>query len=81
MFEKFLGFVMRQVEFAALSKNSGVSLLGVRDVFQQLEAALMWNPKDCRAKIVEALNFIGEDGRPPRQYGMPPAAALCPPWI
>lgn len=40
--EKFVGFVVRQVEFAALSKNSGVSLLGVRDVFQQLEAALMW---------------------------------------
>ena len=78
VFEKFLGFVMRQVEFAALSKNSGVSLLGVRDVFQQLEAALMWNPKDCRAKIVEALNFIGEDGRPPRQYSMPPAAGALP---
>ena len=56
--EKFVGFVVRQVEFAALSKNSGVSLLGVRDVFQQLEAALMWTGEKCRAKIIEALGFV-----------------------
>lgn len=70
--EKFVGFVVRQVEFAALSKNSGVSLLGVRDVFQQLEAALMWTGEKCRAKIIEALGFVCEDGRPPRQYSIPP---------
>lgn len=79
LLENFLGFVVRQVEFGALSKNSGVSLLGVRDVFQQLEAALMWNPKACRAKILEALSFIGEDGRPPRQYSIPPTPDAIPP--
>ena len=77
--EKFIGFVQRQVEFAALSKNSGVSLLGVRDVFQQIESALMWNPTACRAKIIEALDFIGENGRPPRQYSIPPKDGIVPP--
>lgn len=76
--EKFLSFVVRQVEFAALSKNSGVSLLGVRDVFQQLEAALMWTGQKCRDKIVEALGFIGRDGRPPRQYSIPPSPDVPP---
>lgn len=78
IFEKFTGFVQRQVEFAALSKNSGVSLLGIRDVFQQLEAALMWAGGKCRAKIVEALGFTGEDGRVPRQYSIPPSPDVPP---
>lgn len=73
---KFVHNVMRQTEFAALAKNSGVSLLGVRDVTQQLEAALMWNPKDCRTKFCELLNFIDPCGRPPRQYSLPAKGAL-----
>lgn len=75
---RFIKNVERQVEFTALAKNSGVSLLGVRDVFQQLEAALMWNPSACREKILEALSFIGKDGRPPRQYSIPPKPGALP---
>ncbi len=75
---RFIKNVQRQVEFAALAKNSGVSLLGVRDVFQQLEAALMWNPSGCREKILEAMSFIGKDGRPPRQYSIPPKEGALP---
>lgn len=75
---RFVKNVQRQVEFTALAKNSGVSLLGVRDVFQQIEAALMWNPKACREKILEALSFIGKDGRPPRQYSIPPRPGAVP---
>ncbi len=78
VFNRFVKNVRRQVEFAALAKNSGVSLLGVRDVFQQIEAALMWNPTDCRAKILEAMSFIGNDGRPPRQYSIPPKDGALP---
>ncbi len=73
---KFVKNVVRQVEFAALAKNSGVSLLGVRDVVQQIEAALMWNAKDCRKKLLELLNFIDPSGRPPRQYSIPAKNAL-----
>ena len=78
VFNKFLKSVMRQVEFCALAKNSGVSLLGIRDVFQQIEAALIWNPQECRAKIIEALGFIDPSGRPPRQYSMPAKAGGIP---
>lgn len=76
VFTKFVRSVERQVEFAALAKNSGVSLLGVRDVAQQLEAALMWNPSECRKKILEVLNFIDPSGRAPRQYSLPAKGAL-----
>ena len=75
-FTKFVKNVVRQVEFAALAKNSGVSLLGVRDVVQQIEAALMWNPTDCRKKLLELFNFIDPSGRPPRQYSIPAKGAL-----
>lgn len=68
---RFIGSVIRQVESCALAKTSSLSMLGVRDVFQQIEAALIWNPADCRRKILEALDFIGTDGRAPRQYSLP----------
>lgn len=77
-FTRFAAYVQREAEFGALSKNSGVSLLGVRDVFQQLEAALLWTPQACRAKILEAFGFLGEDGRFPRQYSMPAAGGEVP---
>lgn len=75
LLQKFTASVQRQVEFAALAKNSGVSLLGVRDVAQQIEAALMWNPTACRGKILELLNFIDPSGRAPRQYSIPAKGA------
>ena len=71
LFTKFLRSVEGQVEFAALAKNSGVSLLGVRDVAQQIEAALMFRPKEAREKIKEILNFTDPSGRLPRQYSIP----------
>ncbi|MCH5171605.1 MAG: hypothetical protein J1F31_02085 [Erysipelotrichales bacterium] len=69
---KFLDYVIYQTEYCGLAKNSGALFLGVRDVMQQIEAALIWNPKDCRAKILEVLSFIDSSGNPPRQYSIPP---------
>lgn len=74
----FLHNVQRQVWYCALAKNSGVSLLGIRDVFQQLEACLIWDPQACRAKIIEALSFTNVDGRLPRQYSLPPREGAVP---
>ncbi|MBO5480725.1 MAG: hypothetical protein J6A63_06030 [Clostridia bacterium] len=74
----FLKNVFRQAEFCARAKNYAGPFIGVRDIFQQLEAAQMWIPKYCRKKIVEALNFIGQDGRAPRQYSYPPAENVLP---
>jgi len=70
-FTEFVSNVMRQVEFAALAKNSGTSLLGVRDAAQQIEAALIWNPKACRNKLVKLLGFLDPSGRAPRQVSAP----------
>ena len=63
--------VLRQTEFCARAKNYAGELIGIRDIFQQLECALWWIPDYCRGKIIEALGFIGEDGRAPRQYTYP----------
>lgn len=70
-FTEFVKNVVRQTNFAALAKNSGVELLGVRDVTQQLEAALMWTPERAREKFIEILSYIDPSGRPLRQYSIP----------
>ena len=67
----FLHNVLRQTEFCARAKNYAGELIGIRDIFQQLECALLWIPDYCRGKMVEALGFIGADGRAPRQYTYP----------
>lgn len=74
----FLHNVLRQVEFCARAKNYAGALIGIRDIFQQLECALWWIPDVCRRKIIEALGFIGEDGRAPRQYSYPRKADAVP---
>lgn len=74
-FNKFLDNVIYQVEYCSLAKNSGSIFLGVRDVVQQLEALLMWRPKDARNKLIEVLNMIDPSGNPPRQYSLPPVGS------
>ena len=78
VFNSFLYNVARQVEFCTRAKNYAGAYLGVRDVFQQIEAAIAWIPDYCRTKIIEALNFIGDNGRPPRQFSYPPNATTPP---
>lgn len=72
---QFLNYVIYQTEYCGLAKNSGALFLGVRDVMQQIEAALIWKPKACRQKILEVLSFIDSTGNPPRQYSIPPKNA------
>lgn len=67
----FLRQVQKQASFCALGKNFVGRFLGVRDVFQQLESALIWQPKECRAQIVRVMNYILEDGRAPRAISFP----------
>ncbi len=67
----FLRQVQKQASFCALGKNYVGKYLGIRDVFQQLEPALIWQPKECRKQIVKVMNYILEDGRPPRQVAFP----------
>ncbi len=80
--EKNLGYflknVFRQVEFCARAKNYAGPFIGIRDIFQQLEAAQLWIPEYSRGKIIEALNYIGDDGRAPRQYSYPTSPEVPP---
>ncbi|MFA5480849.1 MAG: hypothetical protein WC282_00470 [Bacilli bacterium] len=72
VFNRFIENVVCQVDFASKSSNSGTVFLGVRDVSQQLEAALIWDPTGSRKKIIEVISFVDPSGRAPRQYSIPP---------
>ena len=68
LFNNFLDSVIKQVNYGSSTKNSSLMLLGIRDVYQMMEASLLWNPKQVREKIVESLSYIDPSGRAPRQY-------------
>lgn len=71
LFNSFIHSTIKQVDYCAKAKNSSLSLLGVRDVFQMIEASLIWDKEFARAKILNALNFIDESGKATRQYANP----------
>ena len=71
LLNRFLRTVQKQVSVCALGKNYAGPFLGTRDVIQQLESCLMWSPELSREKILRTLNFVLEDGRPPRQFTLP----------
>ncbi|MBR6513748.1 MAG: hypothetical protein IKT46_02820 [Clostridia bacterium] len=75
---RFLEYVKRQVSLCALGKNYAGNMLGIRDVFQQLESSLMWDPKASRAQIVKVMNYMLDDGRAPRQISFPTAEKPIP---
>lgn len=68
---KFVRNIQKQISFCALGKNYFGPMIGIRDVMQQLESSLIWQPKESRRQFITALNYILEDGRPPRQFSVP----------
>ncbi len=78
VFNRFIGNLKKQVSLCALGKNYAGDLLGVRDVFQQLNAVTIWNRIDARKQIVMVLNFIMENGRAPRQFSVPAREDVIP---
>lgn len=75
---RFLEYVKRQVSLCALGKNYAGNMLGIRDVFQQLESSLMWDKEASRAQIVKVMNYMLDDGRAPRQISFPSAEKPIP---
>lgn len=75
VFNNFIEQLKKQVEFCSLIKGyiqlSPNSLIGIRDVFQALEAFVAWQPGAVRKKMLEALDFTFSNGRCPRQYALP----------
>ena len=72
LFNKFIASVINQVDYCSKAKNSSLALLGVRDVFQMIEASLIWDKEFAREKILQALNFVDKTGQAPRQYAYHP---------
>jgi len=68
---KFVRNIQKQISFCALGKNYFGPAIGIRDVMQQLESSLIWQPADSRRQFITAMNYILHDGRPPRQYSVP----------
>ena len=68
LFNHFLSSVIEQVDYASKTKNSSLMLLGIRDVYQMIEASLIWNKENARKRILESLSYIDISGRAPRQY-------------
>lgn len=70
VFNKFLKNVQKQVDFCAMGKNYAGALIGIRDVFQQLDTSMLWNKELTKEKIVRAFNYIFSNGRAPRQFSV-----------
>ena len=69
--ERFTRCVQKQTSFCALGNNYAGPNIGFRDVLQQLEGSLMWDPEESRAKIVRTMNYMMTNGRVPRQFSIP----------
>lgn len=78
VFNKFLKNVQKQVDLCAHGKNYAGDLIGIRDVFQQLDTSIMWNRSESRKKIILALNYIFSNGRAPRQFSVPVKEGIIP---
>lgn len=78
IFNRFLKTLQKQIDLVALGKNWASEYLGVRDVIQQLDTSLLWNPTESRKKIVFTLNHIMSNGRSPRQFSVPVNKELIP---
>lgn len=69
--DKFTNFskrLLKQVDYCASTKNSTLRMLGFRDIFQALEAAVIFNPSRVREKILGCLDYVSITGRCPRQF-------------
>lgn len=71
VFNKFLRKVQKQVDICAMGRYYGSSRLGIRDVSQQLEQALIWDGPQAREKMLRAIRYIDPSGRSPRQIDVP----------
>ncbi len=67
-FTNFTKMLAKQVDYCAGTKNSTLKMLGFRDIFQALEAAVIFRPNMVREKILGCLDYVSVTGRCPRQF-------------
>ncbi|MDY4849608.1 MAG: hypothetical protein SO176_05095 [Bacilli bacterium] len=71
IFNSFLKSVINQIDYGSKTKNSSLMQLGVRDLFQMVEASLLWDPSLAKEKIINAFSFEFLNGRFLRQFSTP----------
>ncbi len=78
----FIHHLKEQVRFCSEIKGyiqlSHFSLIGIRDIFQAIEAYIYYAPEQGRAKMLEALDFTSLTGQLPRQYALPEHEGMIP---
>lgn len=75
--ERFIKKVQYQVNVCALGKDmGGGGNIGVRDIAQQLEQALVWNSEKSRSQILMVMAHMFPDGRAPRTFTIPSKGGL-----
>lgn len=67
-FTSFSRMLLKQVDYCATTKNSTLSMLGYRDIFQALEAGVLFHPAMVRERIRACLDYTCLSGRCPRQF-------------
>lgn len=67
-FSSFSKMLLKQVDYCASTKNSTLLMLGFRDIFQALEAAVIFDQPLARKRIIACLNYVSITGRCPRQF-------------
>lgn len=78
LLNKFLKTVQYSVNFCADNEEYGGRYLGIRDVFQQMEISLIWNPEHVREKIVRWFGYFTDTGRTPRSIAIELAKDMKP---
>lgn len=64
----FMSNLVKQVQYCATCKNSTLLMLGVRDIYQAIEAQVIYSPKEARTKLLDCLGYLDISGRSPRQF-------------
>lgn len=67
-FSSFAKMLLKQVDYCANTKNSTLLMLGFRDIFQALEAAVIFDAPLARKRILACLDYVSITGRCPRQF-------------
>lgn len=77
VFERFIKKIQYQVNICALGKDmGGGGNIGFRDIAQQIEQALVWNPEKSRSQILMVMSHMFPDGRAPRSFTIPSKGEL-----
>ena len=71
LLNKFLRTLQHSVTFCSNHHDWGGNMQGIRDVYQQIEAYIPYDPVGARENIVMYFNYFFDNGRTPRSLCLP----------